>query len=183
MELHPEAMNPSPQANMYRIAYTKHAYKCNYSQHWTSWHETIEELAATAQEYCVTVWAKPPIGEKELSYHGEHPTGSDPTQVAAFILSKKERIDAGYKFGIEIELIDPTYGYIPLYTLEFCKPSAVQAKEDAERARRRAAGKVHICGDEFCNGGCGTLPCGCFRSCWCGASTRRRRHYDSDDDY
>ncbi len=177
-----QAMNQA-----YRIAYTKHAYSSPYTHHWTSWHETIEETAITAQDYCVEQWPKPPAGRKEIVYYSDHHESEggscpDPYQVAAIVLQHRAIIDAGYKLTVNIELEAPTeHGLIPIHSLEICKPSAVRAKEEAERARRRAIGRVHYCGDEFCDGDCDTLPCGCFRECWCGSSKPRRYDpYDGD---
>jgi hypothetical protein len=140
---------------------------------WVKSHESLEEIAKKAQEYCVEVWCIPPLGPKLINYQSNHDaTPGDskisPVYMAETILSYKDIIESGYKLTINIE--SSTFmgqSIRTLHVLEIYKPDAVNAKEEAERAERRATGRVHHCGDEFCPGDCEELCCGCMYVCWC----------------
>ncbi len=167
--------------NLYRIAYTKYArYQ---TEHWTTRHVTIEETANTAQEFCVSKWPEPPTELKEITYYTDHSleggTLDDPLQVAALVMRHQEVIDGGHTLTLMIESYQhDQHGMIPQYKLEICKPAAIEARQKAIADRRRAAGRVHHCGDSYCDGSdCDVLPCGCVQECCC---RRSRRRYGRD---
>ena len=169
--------------NLYRIAYTK--YSRRQTEHWTTRHETIEAAAAKAQEFCVTVWPEPPTEYKEIAFSTDHSskepgTLNDPLLVAALILDHREVIDGGHTLTLVIETYQhEEHGMIPQYQLEICKPAAIEARERAIADRRRATGRVHHCGDAYCDGrDCDILPCGCVQECSCRRSRRKRSYSD-----
>ncbi len=154
---------------MYKIVYTTRNISGEWF--WVTNHETLEETAEKAQAFIMEHWDAPPIGPKQIVYntddeYSEGGSTTDPAHVAAIVLSHRADIEVGDKLYIKTELVE-IHRTRNLNSLEIYKPSAVQAKEEAERTRRRATGHVHCCGDELCDGDCGELPCGCFRECWC----------------
>jgi len=168
--------------NLYRIAYTK--YGRLQTEHWTTRHETIEATAAKAREFCVTVWPEPPTEHKEITFYTDHSskepgTLNDPLLVAALVLDHREVIDGGHTLTLVIDSYQhEEHGMIPQYQLEVCKPAAVEARKKAIADRRRATHRVHCCGDPYCDGDCGELPCGCMNRCIC--EPRRRRRWSDD---
>jgi hypothetical protein len=163
----------------YCIAYTK--YVRFQTEYWTTRHETIEDTATAAQDFCIAVWPEPPTEHKEITFFTDHSNkepGSldDPLRVAALVLEHREVIDAGHTLTLVIESYQhEEHGMIPHYQLEISKPSAVEARRKAIAERRREARRVHYCGDPYCDGyDCDALPCGCFGECSCRRSKRPR---------